>query len=115
MAERIRDEHSHQIRKLNKDIQGKNKSLANQNQSMAKVCCLLPSATSREMSTQRLGQRCRKMETFDRTSVARENSNVVVHVLVQLRTELTEANRHVQEANQREVLLKRQGSSIHRR
>lgn len=40
MAERIRDEHSHQIRKLNKDIQGKNKSLANQNHSMAKVCCL---------------------------------------------------------------------------
>lgn len=37
MAERIRDEHSHHIRKLSKDIQGKNKTLANQNQSMAKV------------------------------------------------------------------------------
>ena len=37
MAERMRDEKSHQIRKLNKDIQNKNKTLANQNYSMAKL------------------------------------------------------------------------------
>jgi len=37
MAERMRDEHSHHIRKLGKEIQTKNKNLANQNNSMAKL------------------------------------------------------------------------------
>jgi chromosome segregation ATPase len=37
MAERTRDEHWHQIRKLNKDLSTKGKTLANQNNQMSKL------------------------------------------------------------------------------
>jgi DNA repair exonuclease SbcCD ATPase subunit len=48
MAERMRDEHSHHIKKLNKEVQNKNKTLQQQNNSMSKLRAELTESRRKE-------------------------------------------------------------------
>ena len=48
MAERMRDEHSHHIKKLNKEMQNKNKALQQQNNSMSRLRAELTESRRKE-------------------------------------------------------------------
>lgn len=74
MAERMRDEHTHQIRKLNKEIGSRNKSLQSLNTSMAKLRTENTQLTDELKRTQEVHQRELQMRSRGSFSMSRNFS-----------------------------------------